>query len=149
MASALDSLVIVGPQYQEVFSDDLLVTPTGGTQGRLADKLGMGAGTTLRATAVTSNATGALGTLPANAFPLYALLRETAGHGVTLGIGTSSGASDVATGLVVPASGTLTVPITSFILAWFSATATQALFLSSASWGGASINATLVYQIGP
>lgn len=34
-----DSFVLASPQFVPTSTDDLLVTPTGGTQGRLADKL--------------------------------------------------------------------------------------------------------------
>lgn len=98
-------------------------------------------------TAITSNSS--MGTLPANGFILYALLRETAGHNATVSIGTTSGGADVLSAQLVPASGTLTVPITVFTVGWFSAVSTQALFLSSTSWGGASVNITLDYQVGP
>jgi hypothetical protein len=36
-----------------------------------------------------------------------------------------------------------------FSKAWFSASATQELFLSSANWNGASINVLLAYMVGP
>lgn len=37
-----DSYVLAAPQFVPTLTDDLLVTPTGGTQGRLADKLAGG-----------------------------------------------------------------------------------------------------------
>lgn len=103
---------------------------------------------TLSISGVTAN--GQLGTLPANGFlgPML-LLRETAGHAVSVSIGTTLGGSDVLTAQPVPPSGTFTVAIGAFSKGWFSATATQALYLTSASWGGASINATLYYAVGP
>lgn len=39
-----DSYVLASPQFVPTSTDDLLVTPTGGTQGRLADKLAAGGG---------------------------------------------------------------------------------------------------------
>lgn len=105
--------------------------------------------TVLSGAAITSNASGALGQLPANAFLLFALIRETAGHAVSVAIGTTSGGSDVMSAVAVPSSGTTTATTAAFTKVWFSSGAPQNLFLSSASWGGASINITLVYQIGP
>lgn len=101
----------------------------------------------LSAASVAANAS--LGSLPANAFILYALFRETAGHAVNVAIGSTSGASDVMSAVDVPASGTISATTQAFSIVWFSATLPQTLFLSSASWGGASINCALVYQIGP
>jgi hypothetical protein len=125
------------------------IGPTGPT-GAISTVTGptgpAGGGATLTATGVTANAS--FGTLPANGFLLFALFRETAGHTISVGIGTTSGATDVLAAQTVPASGTLTVPITVFSLGWFSASLTQTLFLSSASWGGATINVSFVYQVG-
>lgn len=53
MASSLDTQVITAPQNEPVFIGDTLVTPTGGAQGTLADKLAGGGGAT--------GATGATG----------------------------------------------------------------------------------------
>lgn len=103
--------------------------------------------TVISASGVAANA--GLGALPANAFLLYALIRETAGNPVNVEIGTSSGASDVMGAVAVPANGTVQATAQAFSKIWFSASATQNLFLNSASWGGANINITLVYQIGP
>jgi len=107
----------------------------------------------LSKTDIVSNATGLLETIPPNAFLLRLLLRETAGHSVVVTLGTTSGGSNVAPAagitLTVPANGTLTVDLTGFLINWFSATAAQALFLASASWGGASVNAQLDFEVGP
>lgn len=136
------------------------VSPTGGlaatqesaTTQDIANLAGAGEAP-LTAVAVTSNATGGLGSLPANRYLLRLLARETAGHSVVVTLGTTSGGSDVAPSdsltLTVPASGTLTVDLSGFLKNWFSATAAQALFLASASWGGASVNAQLDYEVGP
>lgn len=66
MAVSPDSLVVTGQTLQQISLDDLLVTPTGGTQGRLADKLAaLGATGTRGATGSTgptgTGATGATG----------------------------------------------------------------------------------------
>lgn len=103
----------------------------------------------LSTTGVTANGQLSGGVLPPSGYILYALFRETAGVGVNIAIGTTLGASDVLAPQGVPGNGTLSVAITGFSLGWFSATVGQALYLTSASWGGASINATLVYQVGP
>lgn len=103
----------------------------------------------LTVTAATSNGSGGLGSLPASSYIVSALCRETAGHAVNIAIGTTSGGSDVAAAFTVPASGTVTATTQAFSLVWFSASATQALFVSSASWGSASVNCYLNYQPGP
>lgn len=103
--------------------------------------------TKLSVSAVTANTT--LGTLPANAFVLYALFRETAGTTVSVGIGSTSGATDVLGAVQLFASTTLNISAQAFPTGWFSSSATQALFLSSSNWNGASVNVALVYIVGP
>lgn len=107
-----------------------------------------GSGTpSLTATAATSNASGSLGTLPANAYILSAFFRNTTANAVNIEIGTMSGGSDVMSAEPVPPNGTLTVnPFES--PNWFSPTATQALWISSTAWNSASINCELTYQLG-
>jgi hypothetical protein len=104
----------------------------------------------LTATGVTGNAQLGSVNLPANAFILYALVRETAGHAVNLSVGSTNGGTDV-TGspATVPASGAVEITSAGFSKVWFSSSAAQTLYLSSASWNSASINIYLVYQIGP
>lgn len=99
------------------------------------------------ATSVTANAT--VGTLPANATILYAIARETAGHGVTISLGATSGATDVVNSVALTASTSTIIPITSFSNAWFSSGATQSIFIDSASWNSASVNITVYYIVGP
>lgn len=127
------------------------LTPSGlyyESQGVTIGPLGSNNGASaLTATTVTANAQ--LGVLPASGYVLFALFHETAGHNVSVGIGTSSGTTNVLPPQAVPANGTLTVAITGFSLGWFSASAPQTLFLSSASWGSAAISAELDYKIGP
>jgi hypothetical protein len=96
-------------------------------------------------TAATAN--GVLGTLPANAFILFAMIRETAGKAVSIGIGTRSGWSDVFSFQAVAANSGLMVPIGTFSAGWFGPA--QPLFISSPGWGGASVNVSLVYLVGP
>jgi hypothetical protein len=113
------------------------VTPSGGSI------------TQLNASAIVAN--GQLGStaLPANNVLLYAILRETAGHAVNIALGTTSGATDVMPTVTVPASGVIEVSTLGFAKVWFSAGSTQSIYVTSASWGSASLNIDLVYQAGP
>jgi hypothetical protein len=79
---------------------------------------------------------------------LCAFLRETAGHAVTVGIGSSSGATDVLPPYAITASTGVPFGSGTFAEGWFSSGSTQALFLTSASWGSASINAEVFYLPG-
>ena len=103
----------------------------------------------ITATAIVANAQLGTVSLPANAVILYALFRETAGHNVSVGLGTTSGGTDVLGAQAVTASKSLNVPAATFSKDWFSAGSAQAIYVTSASWGSASINVFLVYQIGP
>jgi len=96
---------------------------------------------------VTSN--GQLGTLPADGVIAFLVLRETAGHAASVGVGSSSGATDVLPPQQVAASGAVMIPISAFSAAWFSVSSAQVLYLTSAAWGSASINASLFYVNGP
>lgn len=60
MASQPDTIVVTGPVFQQSPADGMLVTPTGGTQGTLADKLAAGLITAAPITATTLNASGAV-----------------------------------------------------------------------------------------
>ncbi len=44
MTQSSDTFLVTGRANQQILSDDILVTPTGGAQGRLADKIAGGAG---------------------------------------------------------------------------------------------------------
>jgi len=105
--------------------------------------------TSITVSGVAANAT--LGNLPAGAYILYALIRETAGNYVSLNIGSTSGGSDVLGGAPINPSTANVVLNTqgTFAVSWFSATSAQTLYLSSSSWNGASVNVTLVYIVGP
>lgn len=137
------------------------VSPTGGlssvqepaTAAQIA-YLARGGVAPLIVTGISSNATGLLGSVAANGFMLRVLLRNTTAIAVNITVGTTSGGSDVAPNagagtLTVPASGALLVDIGSFLKGWFSATAAQPVWLASASWGGAVLNAQLDYEKGP
>lgn len=60
-----DTLVVTGQVFKQVPTDDLLVTPTGGVQTRLADALATATGGAVAATTLT--ASGAVTLNPANA----------------------------------------------------------------------------------
>jgi len=117
------------------------------TTSAIAALAGGSVNISLKQTGVTANAT--LGTLAANGFIQYVMFRETAGHGVNVAIGSTSGASDVMSAVAVPASGTMLVIATGVTLDWFSPVSTQTLYVSSTSWNSASVNVQLVYVIGP
>ena len=154
MAQVPDSFLIVGPQFAEQSAASIYLTPTGGAQQTLADALANGGTTPLIANGITSNATGLIGSVPANGYILRALLRNTTANAVNVTFGTTTGAADVAPTpaagtLTVPANGTLVVDVGSLLKPWFSTSTSQAVWLASASWGGASVNAQLFYIKGP
>lgn len=115
MAQTPDTFVVTAPQNIAVSIDDVLVTPTSGTQGRLADKLasagGIGtltAGSNITITNATGpNATVAVGTIAAsslfgNAAASAGTLAAVAiGSNLTLSVGGTLSAS-------TPGSGTVT-----------------------------------------
>ena len=105
----------------------------------------------LTATGITSNAQLGATPLPANGVILYAVFRETVGHSVNIALGSTSGASDIMPVQTVPGGGTLTVAVSGggFNANWFSAASTQNIYVTSASWGSASINVRLGYVGGP
>lgn len=98
-------------------------------------------------TLVTRGITGnsALGSLPTNGFIIYLFLRETAGEEVSITIGSTSGGSDVLSTETVLPNGTLYVDVTAFSVNWFSDSSPQELYISSASWNSAALNALLAY----
>jgi hypothetical protein len=101
----------------------------------------------LRLLGATANAS--IGSLPPNAIITGILLRETAGHNVTVSVGSTSGGSNILASGAVPASGTLSVPMSALAANWFSASSAQTVFIASASWGSAAVNIAVLYQIGP
>lgn len=98
---------------------------------------------------VTANA--GFVTVPPRAFLIWLFLRETAGTGVSVGVGTTLTGTDVLATVngVVTANGTLTVDITEFSMGSFPAIAFQPLFLTFVGAAGYSIDADLVWKIGP
>ena len=120
--------------------------PTGaGAAGATGPTGPGGTFTQISATALVANA--AVGSLPANAVIQFAVLRETAGFNVSVSLGSTLGGSDVLAPVAVPASTALMVPVTSFLEVWFSASSTQIIYATSASWGSASVNVTLAYVV--
>ncbi len=116
---------------------------TVGADGRLtAASNGSSSGTLGRLTAViTANAT--MGTVPARAIISAITLEETAGHMVSISIGTTSGGSDIMGATSVSANALIPIPsIVLLLMAW---KADQPIFINSASWSSASITATLWY----
>jgi hypothetical protein len=93
--------------------------------------------------AVTAN--GQSFNLPAGAVITQALITETAGFAVNVGLGTTPADSDVMPVMPIGARGSLVIPQTSFSLLTF--TGLQALYPSSTAWGGASINLKVWYAI--
>jgi hypothetical protein len=104
----------------------------------------------LTGTAIVANAQIGSTALPANGVLLNAVVRETAGHAVSVSLGTTSGGTDITTtAIAVPANGLTFISILNLGKIWFSATATQAIFVSSAAWSSASVNVEIAYQPGP
>lgn len=113
--------------------------PTG-PPGGLTQIIGVGA---------TANVQVGSTPLPANGVIVTVSLRETAGHNVAISLGTTLGASDIMAPQLLSASSLLTITTSFLAKAWFSAGSTQAIFITSASWGGASVNTAILYQPGP
>ena len=111
---------------------------------------GGGGSTLLTGTGIVANAQIGATPLPANGVLLNAVVRETAGHAVTISLGTTLGGTDITTAAVdVPASGLVLISLLSLGKIWFSATATQAIYVTSAAWSSASVNVEIAYQAGP
>lgn len=92
----------------------------------------------------TFTANGTLGTVPAGSIIIAATLQETAGHAVNVSLGTASGGAQVLAASAVPGSDILPIPQSNLLLmAW---TSNQSIFVASASWGSASVTATVWYM---
>lgn len=92
----------------------------------------------------TFTADGSIATqLPALANIVGASFVNTTTVAVVVGMGTTSGATDIMDATTIAASDVTPVPAASLLkLAW---SANQTIFVDSLSWGGASVNATLWY----
>ena len=91
----------------------------------------------------TFTANGTLGTVPADAMLVGCRFKETANHTVLVSLGTGAGGAQVLAAVSVGAL--LEVPINGpsmLLQAW---TADQSIFVASAAWNSASINATCWY----
>lgn len=81
--------------------------------------------------------------IPALANILGASFQNTTTIAVVVGMGTTSGATDIMDATTIAASDVTPVPAASLLkLAW---SANQTIFVDSLAWGGASVNATLWY----
>ena len=86
-----------------------------------------------------------LATIPANAVIITLSLQERAGHAVTISMGTTAGATDVMPGVALLANQLLVVTQLSFTTLAF--VNLQTLYINSAAWGGAQVNAKVWYGI--
>ena len=85
----------------------------------------------------------AIATLPASNAILSITLSETTGNAVTVFLGTTAGAQDLVGPFLVPAGDIVTIsPLAMTRSAW---KAPQAIFVSSAGWGAARLNAKVWY----
>ena len=91
----------------------------------------------------TLSADGSVGSIPAKAMITGVTLLEVNGHSVTVSLGQTAGAADVLGATSVGASGIVPVPASSLSLqAW---TASQTIFVHSASWGSAAVTVSIWY----
>lgn len=88
-------------------------------------------------------ANGTLGIIPADAMILAAMFRETAGHTVSVSLGSTVGGAEVLAATSVTANGIK--PINGSVFSLQSWTADQDIFVASAAWNGASITASVWY----
>ncbi len=92
---------------------------------------------------IAATADAQIGTIPANAMIVAVLLHETAGHAVTVTLGTTSGGSDILGATAVGSSGIVPVNGPNLLLqAW---TASQGIFIHSASWNSANVTVSVWY----
>ena len=90
---------------------------------------------------------GAAGVVPVNRKVRAIYIQNTTANAVTGGvnIGTTSGASDIASAVAVGANGLVTINAGGLSKQWFSATAAQTVFISDVSaWNSASLNVELL-----
>lgn len=96
---------------------------------------------TQRLPTVVLTANGTLGVIPAAPAALSMLtLQETAGTAVVVNLGVSSGGTQIASSVTVGASAVVSVPSSSMLAASFASAST--VYVSSSSWGGASLDVT-------
>ena len=92
---------------------------------------------------VTANS--GIGTIPAGSMVVGITLTETAGHAVTVSIGSTPGAQDLVLPFLIAANGIVSIsPLSMARAAW---TTAQGLNVASTAWGGASLNAKVWYAI--
>jgi hypothetical protein len=131
---------------QQLLASQIYVTPQGQAQQTLATALGNGV-ETISISGVSANAT--LGVLPANAVIQWVMLRETAGHTVSVSLGTAAAGAQILAATSITASTLVSEQQAGLAEYWFSATAAQTVYIASASWGSGVINATVAYVVGP
>jgi Collagen triple helix repeat (20 copies) len=90
-------------------------------------------------------ANSSIATIPANSMVVGITLTETAGHAVTVSVGSTPGAQDLVLPFPIAANGIVSIsPLSMARAAW---TAAQGLNVASAAWGGASLNAKVWYAV--
>lgn len=112
-----DTLVVTGQTFQQVQSDNLLVTPTGGSQQRLADVLATATGGAGSFTTLTASSTVTLSPASHNV-----AISPTGTGTVTINPATASAIDNASIGVTTPLAGKFTT-----------LTATGAVSLSPAS----------------
>lgn len=99
----------------------------------------------IKLTAVTANTSFVL---PANSFIQQVLIQNNTANAVTGGVilGTSSAGLDVATAVAVGANAVTFIPQAVMLKSWFSTSATQTVWISTATlWNSASLTVLIVY----
>jgi hypothetical protein len=118
-----------------------------GLQGATGATGPQGSISELSTTALTANSTPF--TLPANGVIHYVIFRETAGHNISVGLGTSSGSNDLMSVQAVTGHSVCYAMPQQMNDVWLSATNTTPLYINSGNWGSASINVKIGYTVGP
>lgn len=116
------------------YTPDVGVTTSSSSGGSTASKI-----------TGTFTADGSFSTqIPAGSQIVAVQFLETAGFTVSVSLGTASGGAQILAAVSVTANDILPVPDSNLLLlTWKTA---QTVFIHSASWGGASINATIWYN---
>ena len=116
-----------------------------GAKGDKGDQGIPGSGAVTGVTTATVVANASIATVPTGAMVLGIMLTETAGHAVTVSIGSTPGATDLVLPFPIAANAIGTVsPLAMARAAWPTA---QVLYVSSTTWGGASLNTKVWYAI--
>ena len=138
---------IVGPAGQKGDQGDKGDKGDQGVPGPAGPKGDPGSGGSQVVSVPTAGVTAnsAIGTIPAGSMVVGITLTETAGHAVTVSIGSTPGAADLVLPFLIAANGIVSIsPLSMAKAAW---TAAQGLNVASTAWGGASLNAKVWYAI--